>query len=151
MDVEIKRFKSRPVIGIRRRIAKSDVGEFIKETFETVGQFFNSHGMQMTGPPVAIYYETTESEFDMAAGAPVKEVTATTDQIVELELIGGLKATTIHSGGYERLADTWDELIGKLEEDGLVTGMPCWEEYLTDPRREPDSAKWQTLLVEPVH
>ena len=127
------------------------VGNFIRESFEQVGPFLQSHGMEMTGPPVAIYYESTEAgTMDAAAGAPVTEVTATTDEIIELELIEGKVATTIYTGSYEGIPAAWDEMMSELAERGEQTYEPCWEEYLTDPSNEPDSSKWQTLLVQPV-
>ncbi len=150
MNVEIKDFESRSVVGIRRQIPRSEIGNFIPEAFGTVGPFINSEGLTMTGPPVAIYYSVIGDEVDMAAGAPVMQVTAASDQIVELELPGGKKATTVHVGPYGGLANAWDAFIEDLKSQGHAPGMPCWEEYLTDPRQESDSSKWQTMLVEPI-
>lgn len=150
MNIEIKEVMRRPVIGIRRRIKPSDVGDFIKEAFETVGPFFNSKGMEMTGPPVAIYYAVTETDMDIAAGAPVMEVTTSDDEIVELELSGGKIATAVYTGPYEGIPGAWDEFMTDISSQGEKTVEPCWEEYLTDPREEPDKSKWQTLLVQPL-
>lgn len=150
MDVEIREIKPRPVIGIRKTIATSEIGDFIKSTFETVGPFFASNGMEMTGPPVAMYFETSESTVDMAAGAPVTSVTATSGDITELELPGGRVASAIYTGPYEGIPNAWDEFMQQLSAQDESGVEPCWEEYLTDPSQEPDSSKWQTLMVQPL-
>ena len=145
MDIEIKQVEKRPVVGIRRRIEKSDVGDFIREAFSTVGPFFNSKGMKITGPPVAIYYEVTEDKMDIAAGAPVTKVTASSGEITELELKAGRVATAVYTGPYEGLPSAWDEFMTQIASRSETVVEPCWEEYTTDPSNEPDSSKWQTL------
>jgi effector-binding domain-containing protein len=37
-----------------------------------------------------------------------------------------------------------------MGERGLEPREDMWEEYLTDPRAEPDASRWQTRLVLPV-
>ncbi len=150
MDIDIREIKPRPVIGIRKTIANTDIGDFIKSTFESVGPFFASKGMEMTGPPVAMYFETTETTVDIAAGAPVTSVTATTEEITELELPGGRIASAIYTGSYEGIPSAWDEFMKQIAAQGESPVEPCWEEYLTDPSQEPDSSKWQTLMVQPL-
>lgn len=151
MNIEIRTVERRPVVGIRQQFPKEKVGDFIRETFEKVGPFFSSKGMEMTGPPVAIFFEPSKyGVMDVAAGAPVIEVTATTDEITELELSGGKVGTAIYTGPYEGIAAAWEEMMSELSDRGETTIEPCWEEYLTDPSNEPDSSKWQTLLVQPI-
>lgn len=150
MEVEFKEITQRPVIGIRRRIPKSEIGKFIPEVFGKVGAFLNSRGMEMIGPPVAIYYEVTENEMDVAAAGPVAEITATADDIIELELSGGKIASAIYTGPYEGIPAAWDEFMSEIVRQGKEPVEPCWEEYLTDPSSEPDSSKWQTLMVQPL-
>jgi effector-binding domain-containing protein len=150
MKFEIKNHRSRPVIGICRRIDSADVGKFIPETFGVVGPYFESEGMKMTGPPVAIFYGTNADGMDVAAGAPVAEVTATSGDITELELAAGRVASTMYIGPYDRVSAAWEEFVAELSAQGETTTEPCWEEYITDPSNEPDSAKWQTLLVQPL-
>jgi effector-binding domain-containing protein len=150
MEVEIKELASRPLIGIRSNVPRSEIGNFIPSTFGKVGPYFQENGMEMTGPPVAIYYGEHGNEMDMAAGAPVTKVTATTEEITELELPGGKVATAIYEGPYEGIPAAWDQLSAELTAKGITTMEPCWEEYVTDPMREPDPTKWKTLMVQPI-
>jgi effector-binding domain-containing protein len=151
MDIEIKSVEKRPVVGIRRRIESSEIGNFIPEAFATVGSFFNSEGMEMTGPPVAIYYAVDGQHMDVAAGAPVTKVTETSGEITELELSAGRVATAVYTGPYEGISAAWDELMSEISSRDEKSVEPCREEYLTDPSEEPDSSKWQTLLVQPLN
>jgi len=150
MNIEIKENERRPVIGMRRKINVAEVGDFIREAFSAVGPFFESNGMEMTGPPVSIYYAVNGSEMDVAAGAPVTQVTAITDEISEFELAGGKAATAIYTGPYEGIGAAWGEFMSEISGRGETAVEPCWEEYITDPTTEPDSSKWQTLLVQPL-
>ncbi|MBT4126510.1 MAG: GyrI-like domain-containing protein [Chloroflexi bacterium] len=129
MDIEIKQVQKRPVIGIRRQFPLDQVGDFIRETFEKVGPYFSSNGMEMTGPPVAIFFEPpNEGMMDTAAGAPVTKVTATTDEIIELELSEGKVATALYIGPYEGIANAWEEMMSVISKRGEKTVEPCWEE-----------------------
>ncbi len=150
MEVEIKEMAARPFIGIRSSVPKSEIGDFIPSTFGKVSPYFENNGMEMTGPPVAIYYGEHGDAMDMAAGTPVSEVTATTEDITELELPGGKVATSIYEGPYEGIPAAWDQFAAELTARGLTTVEPCWEEYLTDPQQVADSSKWQTLMVQPL-
>ena len=150
MEVEIKELAARPLIGIRSNVPKNAIGDLIPGAFGQVGPYFEDNGMEMTGPPVAIYYGEHRNEMDMAAGAPVTEVTATTDEITALELPGGKVATTVYDGPHEGSPAARGQFAEELVGRGLTTVEPCWEEYLTDPRQEADSSKWQTLMVQPI-
>ncbi|MEE8046733.1 MAG: GyrI-like domain-containing protein [Dehalococcoidia bacterium] len=150
MDIEITSTEKRPVIGMRRRVENSEIGDFIREAFGTVGPYFNSHGMEMTGPPVAIFYGPVDGKSDVGVGSPVVQVTSTTDEMIELELAAGKVATAVYTGPYEGVSAAWEELMKELQARGVETVEPCWEEYITDPSNEPDSSKWQTLLVQPL-
>jgi effector-binding domain-containing protein len=150
MEVEIKELASRPLIGIRGSVSKSEIGDFIPNTFAKVGPYFQENGMSMTGPPVAIYYGEHGNKMDMAAGAPVTEVTITTEEITVLELPGGKVATAIYEGPYEGIPAAWEQFAEEIMGQGLTTAEPYWEEYLTSPETEPDSSKWQTLMVQPI-
>jgi effector-binding domain-containing protein len=150
MEVEIKELASRPLIGIRSDVPKSEIGNFIPSTFGKVGPYFRENGMEMTGPPVALYFSDQGNAMNMAAGAPVTEVTATTEEITELELPGGKVATAIYEGPYEGIPAAWDHFMTEIKARGHATVEPCWEEYLTDPMREPDPTMWKTLMVQPI-
>ncbi len=104
----------------------------------------------MTEPPVAIYYEVSDLETDMAAGAPVVSVTETTGEIGELELAGGKVASAVYTGPYNGMPDAWNKFMKAILAQGEKTVEPCWEEYLADPSNEPDDTKWRTLMVQPL-
>jgi effector-binding domain-containing protein len=150
MEIKTKELTSRSLIGIRRDVPQKEIGDFIPSTFAKVGPYFQENGMTMTGPPAAIYYGERGNKMDMAAGAPVTRVTAITDEITELELPGDKVATTIYEGPYKGIPAAWDQFAAEIIGQGLITMEPCWEKYLTSPEMEPDSSKWQTLMVQPL-
>lgn len=150
MDIKIETVEPAKVLGIRRKVGRMEIGDFFMEALPKCHAFATENGMQMTGMPVGVYYESNDEGFDMVAGVQVAEVTATTDEIKEFELPGGRAAKGIHVGHYDNLTDTWSEVTKFIESSGESARMPCWEEYLTDPGEVADPAEWKTLIVEPL-
>lgn len=150
MEVKFEDIEPRTVIGVRRKVAKNEIGDFFGEILPKSAGFAVENGMQMSGMPMGIYYSVTDTEFDMAAGVPVEKVTATSEEIQEIELPGGRTAQTVHHGHYDGLTDSWAELTAQVEKAGERVRMPCWEQYLDDPGDMSDPSKLRTLLVEPL-
>ena len=78
-------------------------------------------------------------------GAPVGEGDVVADM-----LPGGLVATTMHEGPYDRLTDAHAAIQQWVEEQGLKAAGAPWESYVTDPGECPDPKDWQTEVIWPL-
>jgi effector-binding domain-containing protein len=87
---------------------------------------------------------------EVAAGFPVSGPIEASGEVVPMELPAGRAVTCIHVGPFERLQDTYGELLERAAAEGVDLAEGMWESYLTDPAAEPDQSKWLTGITWPV-
>jgi len=98
------------------------------------------------------------AKMEIDVGVPVATAVEGDNRITVDILPGGRYATLVYTGPYEGLMQATGELLDWGEDKGVVWDKwpegskgEGWrariENYLTDPRKEPDSAKWQTELA----
>lgn len=121
-------------------------------------------GVQPAGAAYSLYSRVPADTVDLEVGIPVDRVL---DGEVDLGVIevpgeaggtsfalvarasalpGGRIATAAHLGGYDRLGEAWQALMGALESRGERAAMPFWEVYTTEPRPDMDPATLRTDL-----
>jgi effector-binding domain-containing protein len=150
MDVERVTLTPRTIIGVRERVAPEGMTGFFSRALERAYEALQEIGMAPAGPPMAAYRGDPTQGFDVIAGFPVIGTPTAPAGIAVVELPGGPGVTTIHTGSYDSMTDTYAGITAWMQEQHLTPAEPMWEEYLTDPEQEPDPAKWQTRIVFPV-
>jgi hypothetical protein len=95
---------------------------------------------------------------EIDVGVPVAAPLTGDNRIIADTLLAGRYATLIYTGPYEGLMQATADLLAWADKKGIVWDKWAagsegegWrariESYLTDPRLEPDSTKWQTELA----
>ena len=98
------------------------------------------------------------AKLEIDVGIPVAMSVTGDNRITADTLPAGQYATFLHTGPYEGLQQATADLLAWAPNEGIVWDKWAegsrgegWrariETYLTDPRAEPDSAKWQTELA----
>ncbi len=126
----------------------SDIGAAFAAAFGRIHEFLESSGVQVGGPPRAIYtsFEPGEAEFTVAmpvvSGAEGGDPSG--DVVVD-ELPGGSALRFTHRGPYSRLSETYDRITEWMKGEGMLQTEaeweahgPVWEEYVTDPETTPE-------------
>ena len=127
---------------------------------QNISQFFTSNlpkalaetekaEAKMTGIPSAFFwtYDTIALKTDMAVAIPLdKQVKAANDS---LQIIGlGGKALLIeYLGDFAKTGEAHMAMDEYMAEKKLQMVPPLIEEYMTDPAKEPDTAKWLTRII----
>lgn len=129
----------------RERVSMSAIPSKMHELLPAVFGALAPHGLAPAGPPFARWYGM-DDPIDMAVGIPVAGDTGSISAPFAVEdLPGGRCAVLVHVGPFDQMPGSWKALFGWVQAEGLAPEA-SWEEYLTDPRQEPDSSKWQTKL-----
>jgi effector-binding domain-containing protein len=149
-DVKTTKLKPRHTAVIRVTAPPGKIGEALHVVLPEVSEHLSGQGTSPAGPPFVRYFDYTDEEADFEAGFPVERPITPQGRVEAGELPGGRAAVTVHRGSYDGLQRAHDE-IGEwvLAHDHDPSG-PVWEVYVTDPAREPDSAKWETEIVWPL-
>lgn len=138
---------ARTYVTRRGTISFDKLSEFFTESYAAIYSAINQHDIQVTEPPVAIYYsiDEVEKKTQLAAAIPVPEHAPC---IVGFEYvhIPASKAVTItHYGSYDSMSETY-AILGKYMAEHKLQQRWMIEEYLSDPKIEKDPTNWKTNI-----
>lgn len=122
---------------------------FFPRAFEASAAAAGQQGRRIVGPPFGLYFGMPSDTVDVAAGFPLDAQLGASGEVVAHTLPGGRAVEVLHVGSYDSLAQTYERLMGWMQERHLTPGDVMWESYLNEPDpTDPGSA--QTLIVWPV-
>jgi effector-binding domain-containing protein len=148
---------AQPYIGIRTLATMQELSTVIPQTHMEIFGWLRKQGIAPTGAPFIRYYVIDmEGQMDIELGVPVASALPNYDRISSNVLPAGRYASLIYTGvmngieGNGALLD-WGAAQGLVwdkwdTEQGDAFGCR-FESFLTDPKDEPDLAKWETEVV----
>jgi effector-binding domain-containing protein len=148
-----------PYAGIRTQVTMPEMGKILPPLWGEVYGWLESKGVKPSGAPLWRYRVIDMmAKMEIDVGVPVATAVEGDKRITVDILPGGHYATLVYTGAYEGLMQATGKLLDWAEDKGVVWDKwpegskgEGWrarvEHYLTDPRKEPDSAKWQTELA----
>jgi effector-binding domain-containing protein len=149
-DIKTTKLSPQDTAVVRATVPPARIGATLDSALPEIRSVLEQQGVAPAGPPFTRYFDYSEEEADFEVGFPLEAPITPAGRVEPSELPGGRAAVTIHRGGYEGLQEAHDE-IGEwvLAHDHDPSG-PAWEVYVTDPREEPDSSRWETEVVWPL-
>lgn len=151
-SITAKQIEAQPVLLVRRRVKRAEIAKMIGESLPPVFLHAQKIGAALAGPPFARYLDWGPGMTTIEAGMPVSMPggAAGEGDVLADTLPGGLAASTIHQGLYDKLPEAHAALQQWIEEQGLKTAGAPWESYLTDPGDFPDPKDWKTEVIWPL-
>lgn len=127
-----------------------NISERLGIDYGLIGQSMSKQRLQYSGAPFAIYYTASDTAWAFDAGIPVDKKGKNDGNVKAGERKEG-KAVVVHYfGDYSGTVKAHAQASDYIEQNKkTVIGAP-WEEYVTDPGVEKDTAKWQTDVYYPV-
>lgn len=118
--------------------------------FNKISGFLKSRNLSPTGPPFTVFHSHSIPYFDIEAGMPVS-TRADTKNGINCYSLDYRKALMVkYFGSRKQVSKAYIALESFIKENGLLVAGSPWEEYITNPSIEPDTAKWQTNIYFPV-
>ena len=147
-EIQPMDFKAKNYAAIRAEVKFSDMQQFFPESYAMIQETMSQERKKMTSAPVGLFYSWDEQNMtsDMAAGIPVKGEIET-EQVKMIKIDTGTAYYLDYYGGYSGSYNAHTALGYYLKKNELELKMPIIEEYITDPRTEPDSTKWLTKII----
>jgi effector-binding domain-containing protein len=142
--------QSMTMVSIREKVKNEDIGLKMGESYAAIYKFIGKNKLISTGFPIALWHGWTDVDSDMECAAYVSG-NAQSDKTVNVSKSYGGKAVVLdYYGAYDASPDGWKKIDEFIEKNALVKNGISWDEYVTDPGLEPDTAKWLTRLYQPV-
>jgi effector-binding domain-containing protein len=135
-----------PTAMIRDHVKVADLPAFFGRSLPRILAAIDAQHLVPSGEPFAYYHGTPNKTVDVETGFPVRGAFTATNGVEPGELPKGRVITGLHVGPYEKLADTYAQIMAWAQANGLRVERDMWEVYLTDPEREPDPTRWQTRI-----
>jgi effector-binding domain-containing protein len=140
---------------IRRRVsfAEVDGGTYYPKTMGELMGKIAQHKLEITGTVYAIGYEYDEKkkEMDLAIGVPIARIPTGAFEGFQVVNVPAKSAYgTDYYGAYQGSGKAHETLMAYLAKQKIDSDGTWMEEYLTDPGKEADTAKWLTRIYWPV-
>jgi effector-binding domain-containing protein len=155
---EIETRAEQPYVAIRTQVTMQDLGTVVPPLNQEVFAWLGARGAASAGAPFWKYNVIDMAgTLEIEAGAPVAAAVAGDGRVVAGVLPGGRYATLTHVGHPSELMEATKALLDWAAGQGLTWDVipsedgDRWacrlENYLTDPKQEPDMSKWVTQLA----
>lgn len=134
--------------GIRQQVLFRDLPSVFGPTFEKVSQLAINAGAKLVGPAYAHYFGAPTEVVDVEIGFGIDSAIRS-DELTITELPAGRAVVGVHLGPYEKLAESYEQMIPWLaKRPELVLAEHMFEFYESMPGQ--DEAEAVTRLVFPL-
>lgn len=141
---EVESLSERTVASLERTGPYKNIGATLNE----LSARLDRENISVTGTPFIVYYNdparVPQESLNWAVCIPVPAgVTVNPQSGIKIEKVPAtLFAATIHVGGYEQIADTYDRLEDWIDEQGLMITGPAMEFFLS-----PDNTPSESMQI----
>lgn len=126
------------------------IGMKLGMAYAEIGKVMSMQKLMPSGAPFGIYYSESNTNFDFDAAIPCEKPGKSEGKVKAGTRAAGNAVVVSFLGDYTQTPlahETADKYIREHKKE--VIGAP-WEEYVTDPEMEKDTAKWLTKVYYPV-
>lgn len=150
-NVEVVKLPLQHFIGLRETVSMSDLMEVFPRNTAKVYQAVAGADLPVAGMPCGLYYTWDEEkgETDCAQVMPLQEA-HTLPGFASIHIPQEEALLIEYYGAYDGLGAAHEAIESHLKSEGLTAAFPAIEEYVTDPEKEPDTAKWLTRVYYPL-
>ncbi len=126
---------ARTVIYIEGRAKWGSAFETLVDSFKSLHDYFDKHGIKANGPAMTIYTQTDDLGFQFKAALPVAEAPKDPPKgdIAVAQAPSGRALKFVHRGSYNAMDTTYEAITNFLDEKNLEAGNSFIEEYTGDP------------------
>lgn len=149
-EFRIRDVTEQPTAVVKGHVPMAELRGFFDRAYRQVFTAVGQQGVQPAGPPFGYYPAKPGEMVEVEAGCPVATGIEAAGEVVPSRLPGGRVVHGVHVGPYEKLAETYGELMAWVAQEGLTLAEGMWESYLSDPMHEPDPATWRTEIFWPL-
>ena len=104
----------------------------------------------MSGSPIVIYDSFSKEAIDFEAGIPFTGDLKPQGKFKVISLPPGNVVIADYYGSYQNMAPAYTAIQEWINIHGKQIKGNTWEEYITDPTMEKDTARWFTKIYYPV-
>ncbi len=112
--------------------------------------FMQKRQIRYIGAPLAIYHTNNKTQFELEAAIPVNRSVKPVKNIKYTETPTTKALVLKYFGPYDKMKPAYSQIKQYIINKQLEVSGIHYEEYVTDPILEKDTAKWQTNIYYPL-
>ena len=118
------------------------------ELFAKVVRVITEQQLLVSGVPFCYYFDYNDNDQTVTVycGIPVKILGKPEGDVLAVSFPAFKALRAVHTGPYDELNKSWEEMMAYIKSNHLQTSMEVWEFYLTDPEVEPIMTSWKTEI-----
>lgn len=149
--VEVKEVPDSHVVWVRTQTPIQQMGQTMGRVFGEIFRYLGPKGINPTGPPVAVYYSSPDSEpVDFEVCVPVPAGVTGGEKVKVKTLTGGTMASLLYVGSYRDIGSAYSVLMRWIEKNGYRPTGPCREVYLKGPQETSNPEEYRTEILKPI-
>lgn len=151
-EIERTTVESFPFISISDYVANDPVliSTKMAQHFGTLIQYAQQNNLETTNYPIAIWSDYSEEGMTMQCALPTaNELTIDHKDISVGNSYAGPVLKVVYKGDYADMMSTYNDIDIYMAANGFTMSANPWEEYVTDPTTETDTANWITVIYYP--
>ncbi len=152
-DVEIRTVTLAPFhyISVMDSCSMQEMNAHIGASYQKLGRYAGEHKAEPAGAPIIFYHSYNPPEKIVFEPAFILNTSVEPSAKVNAATTPAMKALlAVHYGSYETSDKEWNALDAYVKEKGLEPAGNPWEEYITGPESQSDTALWETRIYYPV-
>ncbi|MCE7736597.1 MAG: hypothetical protein GPJ54_17070 [Candidatus Heimdallarchaeota archaeon] len=149
-DITEVSYDEKPILMTSRRCEMKDISKNMAEVLLMVGNYLKENDIKNDGMPLSIYHEFSPTHVLMDVGMMVDIDTDGEGEIKKSAIPKAKALKIVHKGDYSDLPKTYGKVFNYIKENGIEENGSPWEQYITDPRVEPNKSKWITHIFHPI-
>ncbi|WP_020612986.1 GyrI-like domain-containing protein [Sediminispirochaeta bajacaliforniensis] len=131
--MEIKDLKEQNILAVRLTTSVKELPNALGLIYKEVASYMEANNISFAGVPFTIYHNMDMEALDIEAGFPTLKKEKAHGRI-QAGTIPAIKvASTIHTGPYSTMGETYDHLQRFTSKKGCKVLPWMWESYLNDP------------------
>ena len=149
--VEVKEVPESHVVWLGTQTPIQQMGKTMGRVFGEIFRYLGPKGINPTGPPVAVYYSSPDSDpVDFEVCVPVPSGVTGEGKVKAKTLPGGRMASLIYVGPYREIGFAYSILTQWIEKSEYSPAGPCREVYLKGPQETSNPEEYRTEILKPI-
>jgi effector-binding domain-containing protein len=150
LNIHIGQVQSGKYIALSAKCKMSSFSNKISEMFQSIMDYIPTKKIQMSGLPIVIYHAYSKEDVEFETAVPFTGELKSEGKFKVISLPEGNAVIADYHGSYWNIEPAYDEIQKWIKINGKVVSGSNWEEYVTDPTVEKDTARWLTKIYFPV-
>jgi len=137
----------KPALSVAINTDIAHLSEEMGKAYKQIMNYIKANALTITGAPYSLYEKwNPPTEVSFVAAVPVNKKVTGNANIKMTETPSGKMLKVVYFGAYDKTGYIYKAYDKYAASNKLETRGGPWEEYITDPTTEPDTAKWQTNI-----